>query len=230
MNGAMQTVFVVDDSQEVRTALSRMLAAEGYLVRSFESAERFLEKDDGDTPGCLLLDICMPGMSGLDMQRALSGSSRARPIVFLTGYGDVPKSVDAMRVGAVDFLTKPIDRARLFAALDQALRLDDRERSERAIRGAIEKRLEELTCRERQVMEHVICGRLNKQIAADIGVGVKTVKVHRARMLSKMNVRSVAELVQLAQKVGIAGAVPILARLPQRGTWPENPSRTSASI
>ena len=230
MNSAMQTVFVVDDSEEVRTALSRMLGAGGYLVRSFESAERFLEKDDGDTPGCLLLDICMPGMSGLDMQRALSGSSRARPIVFLTGYGDVPKSVDAMRVGAVDFLTKPIDRTRLFAALDQALRLDDRERSERAIRGAIEKRLEELTCRERQVMEHVIRGRLNKQIAADIGVGVKTVKVHRARMLSKMNVRSVAELVQLAQKVGIAGAVPILARQPQRGSWPKDPSRTNASI
>jgi FixJ family two-component response regulator len=230
MNVAIQTVFVVDDSQEVRTALSRMLGAAGYLVRSFESAERFLENDDGDTPGCLLLDICMPGMSGLDMQRALSGSSRARPIVFLTGYGDVPKSVDAMRVGAVDFLTKPIDRTRLFTALDQALRLDDRERSERAIRGAIEKRLEELTCRERQVMEHVIRGRLNKQIAAEIGIGVKTVKVHRARMLSKMNVRSVAELVHLAQRVGIAGAIPIPARQPQRGSWPKPPSRTSASI
>ena len=136
MSSAMQTVFVVDDSQEVRTALSRMLGAGGYLVRSFESAERFLEKDDGDTPGCLLLDICMPGMSGLDMQRALSGSSRARPIVFLTGYGDVPKSVDAMRVGAVDFLTKPIDRTRLFAALDEALRIDDRDRSERLGPGA----------------------------------------------------------------------------------------------
>ena len=230
MNVAIQTVFVVDDSQEVRTALSRMLGAAGYLVRSFESAERFLENDDGDTPGCLLLDICMPGMSGLDMQRALSGSSRARPIVFLTGYGDVPKSVDAMRVGAVDFLTKPIDRTRLFTALDQALRLDDRERSERAIRGAIEKRLEALTCRERQVMEHVIRGRLNKQIAAEIGIGVKTVKVHRARMLSKMNVRSVAELVHLAQRVGIAGAIPIPARQPQRGSWPKDPSRTSASI
>jgi FixJ family two-component response regulator len=190
MNIAMQTVFIVDDSQEVRTALSRMLGAGGYQVRSFESAERFLEEADSEAPGCLLLDICMPGMNGLDMQRSLAGSTRARPIVFLTGHGDIQSSVHAMKVGAVDFLTKPIEHKRLFAAVDQALRLDDSERRERAIRGIIQKRLEALTPRERQVMEHVIRGRLNKQISADLGIGEKTVKVHRGRVTCKLNVRA----------------------------------------
>jgi FixJ family two-component response regulator len=210
MNIAMQTVFIVDDSQEVRTALSRMLGAGGYQVRSFESAERFLEEADSEAPGCLLLDICMPGMNGLDMQRSLAGSARARPIVFLTGHGDIQSSVHAMKVGAVDFLTKPIEHKRLFAAVDQALRLDDSERRERAIRGIIQKRLEALTPRERQVMEHVIRGRLNKQISADLGIGEKTVKVHRGRVTCKLNVRSVAGLVQLAQRIGILGQAPSL--------------------
>jgi len=203
MDGEARTVFIVDDTREVRTALSRVLGAAGYQVRAFESAERFLEEQDGETPGCLLLDVCMPGMSGLEVQRSLVGSTRGRPIVFLTGHGDIQTSVHAMKEGAVDFLTKPIDDTRLFAAVDQALRLDEEARRERAVRGKIEKRLSALTPRERQVMEHVISGRLNKQIAADLGIGEKTVKVHRARVMSKMEVRSVAELVQLATKVGV---------------------------
>ncbi len=204
MSGSTRTVFIVDDAREVRTALSRVLGAAGYEVRAFESAERFLEDQDGEAPGCLLLDICMPGMSGLDVQRTLAGTKRGRPIVFLTGHGDIQTSVHAMKVGAVDFLTKPIDTTRLFAAVEQALKVDEAARHERGIRRAIEDRLNSLTPRERQVMEQVISGRLNKQIAAQLGIGEKTVKVHRARVMSKMEVRSVAELVQLAAKVGMA--------------------------
>ncbi len=204
MSSAARTVFIVDDAREVRAALSRVLGAAGYEVRAFESAERFLNEQDSEMPGCLLLDICMPGMSGLDVQRALAGSERGRPIVFLTGHGDIQTSVHAMKVGAVDFLTKPIDTTRLFAAVEQALHVDDASRRERGICRAIGARVETLTPRERQVMEQVISGRLNKQIAAQLGIGEKTVKVHRARVMSKMEVRSVAELVQLAAKVGMA--------------------------
>ena len=202
MNAAARTVFVVDDSREVRVALSRVLSAAGYQVQAFESAERFLEQQDREIPGCLLLDVRMPGMSGLDVQRTLGGSAGSRPIVFLTGNGDIDTGVHAMKVGAVDFLTKPVDDARLFAAVDEALRVDSAARNERAIRSKIGERLEALTPRERQVMDQVIRGRLNKLIAVDLGIREKTVKVHRARVMSKMNVRSVAELVQLAARVG----------------------------
>jgi FixJ family two-component response regulator len=203
MNGTTSTVFIVDDAREVRTGLSRLLAAAGYRVRAFESAASFLKEHDAEAPGCLLLDVCMPGLSGLDLQHTLVGSSDARPIVFLTGRGDVQTSVHAMKEGAVDFLTKPVDDTQLFAAVDQALKRDAEQRLERAIRDTIQRRLAMLTPRERQVMAHVIRGRLNKQIAADLGTGEKTVKVHRARVMSKMVARSVAELVQLAARVGV---------------------------
>src|SRR5580692_8174726 len=203
MNGTTSTVFIVDDAREVRTGLSRLLAAAGYRVRAFESAASFLQDHDAEAPGCLLLDVCMPGLSGLELQHSLVGSPGARPIVFLTGRGDIQTSVHAMKEGAVDFLTKPVDDVRLFAAVDQALKRDAEQRLERAIRDTIQKRLAMLTPRERQVMAHVIRGRLNKQIAADLGTGEKTVKVHRARVMSKMVARSVAELVQLAARAGV---------------------------
>jgi RNA polymerase sigma factor (sigma-70 family) len=203
MNGEASTVFIVDDAQEVRKALSRVLVAVGYQVCPFESAERFLAEQDTEAPGCLLLDICMPGLSGIELQRALVGSPNARPIVFLTGKGDIQTSVNAMKEGAVDFLTKPIDNLQLFAAVEQALRRDEEQRLNAAIRRMINERLETLTPRERQVMAQVIRGRLNKQIAAELGTGEKTVKVHRARMMSKMVARSVAELVQLGARVGV---------------------------
>jgi len=206
------TVFIVDDAREVRSGLSRVLCAAGYQARAFESAERFIEDldaQDCDSPACLLLDICMPGMSGLDLQRALVDSARSHPIVFLTGYGDIEKGVHAMKAGAVDFLTKPIDSARLIAAVDEALRLDTAERDERALRNLIRKRLATLTFRERQVMEQVTRGKLNKHIAVQLGIGEKTVKVHRARVMSKMIVDSVPELVQLAARVGIANEIPL---------------------
>ena len=204
MDGEVRTVFIVDDARQVRMALSRLLAAADYQVRAFESAERFLREQDAEAPGCLVLDVCMPGLSGLDLQRLLVEMSCARPIVFLSGRSDIQTSVHAMKAGAVDFLTKPIDDGRLVAAVEQALQRDAEQRRDRAIRNMIQQRLRGLTRRERQVMEHVIRGRLNKQIAEDLGIGEKTVKVHRARVMPKMGARSVAELVQLAARVGIA--------------------------
>jgi FixJ family two-component response regulator len=199
-----QTVFVVDDAREVRISVSRLLNAKGFTVSSFESAEQFLREQDPDAPGCVLLDLVMPGMSGLEAQRALEESGNRRPIVFLTGQGDIQASVHAMKAGAVDFLTKPIDDTRLVVAVEQALRIDDANRRDSAIRGMIRQRLQLLTARERQVMNEVVLGRLNKQIAAKLCVGEKTVKVHRAHVMSKMGVRSVAELVTLAARVDVA--------------------------
>jgi FixJ family two-component response regulator len=203
MNRVTRTVFIVDDAPEVRKSLSRMLAAAGYQVRAFESAEAFLAEREAHAPGCLLLDIGLPGLSGTELQRALAGSPDTLPIVFLTGVGNIQTSVDAMKEGAVDFLTKPIDHVRLFAAVDQAFRRDEEQRVRVEIRRMIHHRIATLTPRERQVMTRVICGRLNKQIAAELGTGEKTVKVHRARVMAKMVARSVPELVQLVARVGV---------------------------
>ena len=196
-------MFIVDDAREIRAALKCMLDVANYQVRAFESAERYLEEQDCEVPGCLLLDIGLPGMSGIDLQRALVGSMDARPIVFLTGQGDIKSSVQAMKLGAVDFLTKPVDEARLFAAVDQAIRLDMAARKDRAICESIQQRLQVLTRRERQVMAGVVRGQLNKQIAANLGAGEKVVKIHRGRVMKKMEVRSVAELVHLALRIGV---------------------------
>jgi FixJ family two-component response regulator len=212
MNRAAGTVFIVDDAPEVRRGLSRVLGAAGYQVHWFESAESYLEVHEArncEELGCLLLDIVLPGMSGLDLQHALADSGRSHPIVFLTGHGNIEMGVHAMKAGAVDFLTKPIDSARLIAAVDEAMRRDAAERDEHALRNMIRQRLATLTIRERQVMEQVTRGKLNKQIAVQLGIGEKTVKVHRARVMSKMTVRSVPELVQLAARVGIANEIPV---------------------
>jgi FixJ family two-component response regulator len=200
---AAQTVFVVDGGEETRAAMILLLGAAGYQVCAFESAERFFEEHDSEVPGCLLLENCMPGMSGLEAQRLLNRSEFTRPIIFLTGHADIQTSVQAMKQGAVDFLTKPIDDVRLFAAVDQALRLDLAARHKRAICRNIEQRLWALTPRQREVMDQIIGGRLNKQIAVDLGIGEKTVKIHRGRVMRKMKVRSVPELVQLAIRVGV---------------------------
>ena len=200
---AAATVFIVDDAPKIRRALSCLLAVGGYEVRAFESAEAFLDEPDCEGPACLLLDLCLPGLSGLDLQRSLIGSAQAHPIIFLTGQGDIQTSVQAMKLGAVDFLTKPIDDTRLFAAIDQAIRLDIEARRDRAICEPIHERLEALSRRERQVMELVIRGRLNREISLDLGICEKTVKVHRKNLLTKMHVRSVAGLVQLVARVGV---------------------------
>jgi FixJ family two-component response regulator len=196
MEKELRTVFIVEDSAEVRNALSRVLTAAGHQVRSFESAERFLSEPDEKVPGCLLLDICMPGLNGIELQRELAASPGARPIVFLTGMGDIQTSVHAMKEGAVDFLTKPVDPGQLLAAIDQALWRDSQQRMQRAIQVTFDQRFNTLTPRERLVMGHVVRGRLNKQIAGLLGCVEKTVKVHRARVMAKMRVRSVADLVR----------------------------------
>jgi FixJ family two-component response regulator len=218
MNGLVPTVFIVDDSREVRSALSRILSAAGYSVRAYESAERFIGERDASTPGCLLLDLCLPGLSGLELQSELQKLGCEWPIVFLTGMGDIQIGVNAMKSGAVDFLTKPIDYVLLFAAVDNALRRDALQRAAGAVKRAIRRRYDTLTPRERQVMAQVIRGRLNKQIAADLGTGEKTVKVHRARVMSKMEARSIAELVQLAGRVGIA-IEPVLCKSSAAFNW-----------
>lgn len=218
MNGNAGTVFIVDDVKDIRTALARLLAAARYRVRLFESAEQFLEDQDSAEPGCLLLDIGLPGLSGIELQRALFGAPDARPIIFLTGTGDIQASVDAMKAGAVDFLTKPIDSRKLFAAIEEALRRDAAQRLERAIHHTIEMRFHQLTRREREVLSRIVRGSLNKQIAWEFGVGEKTIKVHRARIMDKMGVRNVPELVRLAERVGIA-IEPVPSEDEQALTW-----------
>jgi FixJ family two-component response regulator len=205
-------VFIVDDSPEVLKSLSRVISAAEYPVRGFESAERFLAEHHESARGCLLLDICLPGLNGIELQRKLLGCSRTLPIVFLTGMGDIQTSVDAMKGGAVDFLIKPIDSVRLFAAVEEALRRDEEQHQQDVIRSVIRQRLGTLSLREREVMAHVVRGRLNKQIAADLGIGEKTIKVHRSRMMSKMGATSVPELVQLCARVGIRGNPPIILK------------------
>jgi FixJ family two-component response regulator len=203
MTTVTRTVFIVDDAMQVRKSLSRLLTAVGYQVRAFESAESFLGEQYTDVPGCLLLDICLPGLSGIQLQRSLAKSLNTLPIVFLTGKGDIQTSVNAMKEGAVDFLTKPIDSVRLFAAVERAFQRDELQRLRVSVRQMVHQRFDQLTPRERQVMVGVISGRLNKQIAVELGTGEKTVKVHRARVMSKMLARSVPELVQLGARVGV---------------------------
>jgi len=197
-------VFVIDDDAAVRRALLRLLQTAGYDAQGYESPASFLSEVEAHTPGCLLLDMAMPGLSGLDVQRALIGSTADRPIIFLSGQCDMESTICAMRAGAVDFLTKPVSAPRLLAAVASAVRLDCETRGEREIRSQIRDRIDSLTRREAEVFAHVIRGRLNKQIAADLGTVEKTVKVHRARVMQKMRVRTLAELVQLALTAGVA--------------------------
>jgi FixJ family two-component response regulator len=204
MDAIRNTVFMVDDSRAIRASVSRLLEAAGYPVRSFGSAEEYLADSNDDAPGCLLLDVYMPGLTGPELQQALLARGCERPIVFLTGKGTIQSTVQAMRQGAIDFLSKPIDEALLFPALDRAFLQDAESRKRRAIQQAIQRRLDTLTPREREVMTQVVCGRLNKLIAMEIGTGEKTVKVHRARMMSKMAATSVAELVRLGAHVGVS--------------------------
>jgi FixJ family two-component response regulator len=204
MNDTASTVFIVDSSWEFRLALSQRLSVTSHRVRSFESAEQFLAARNTEAPGCILLDILLSGMNGLALQRAVLGMPCEHPIVFLTESSDIRASVDAMKAGAVDFLTKSIDDKRLHAAIEQALQRDAQQCQERQLGIWTRQCFERLTPRERQVMSQVVRGRLNKEIAADIGVGEKTVKVHRARVMGKMRARSVPELVRLGARVGVA--------------------------
>jgi len=201
------TVYVVDDDPEVLKAIERLLQSDGLNVATFPSPRQFLERFDRNAPGCLVLDLAMPGLNGLELQRVLEQQASLLPIVFLTGRGDIPTSVKAMKHGAADFLTKPVDDAELIAAIREALVSDQVLRRAREERESLAKRLATLTERERQVLEQIVAGRLNKQIAAELGTVEKTIKFHRANLMRKMGVRVVADLVKLAERAGV-GSTP----------------------
>jgi len=199
------TIFVVDDDASFRNAISRLIRASGYQAQCYPSAEEFLAASPGASPGCVLLDLRMPGPSGLEVQGALARSEHPLPIIFLTGHGDIPTSVRAVRAGAEDFLTKPVKKDVLFAAIERALARDAQERQQRARRRELRTRFDALTPREREVLVHVLSGQLNKQIAADVDASERTVKAHRANLMAKLQVQSVAELAHLAHEAGISG-------------------------
>ncbi len=201
------TVFVIDDEPSVRKALARLLCSAGYRVEAFASAREFLGRPRYDGPGCLVLDVHMPGQSGLELQEAMVTADNPLPIVFISGKSNIPESVRGMKAGAVDFLQKPFRDTDLLAAIDRSLAKDREARAARAERAEIQKRLQTLTAREREVLAFVVAGLLNKQIAFDLGITEKTVKVHRARVMEKMRAGSVAELVRLAEKADIPPAV-----------------------
>jgi FixJ family two-component response regulator len=203
MTDSVFTVFLVDDDAGVLKALARLLQTRGFEVRPFTSPQAFLADHDASVPGCAVLDVSMPDLDGLALQQAMTAGGSQRPVIFLTGKGDIPTGVRAMRAGAIDFLTKPVNDADLLAAIARAEKEDSEIRSANASLDSINARLAMLTPREREVMTHVIAGRLNKQIAGDLGTVEKTVKVHRGRVMNKLGVRSVADLVRLAEKAGI---------------------------
>jgi len=203
MSEPAPTVYVVDDDPDVMKAIERLLQSIGLNVATFPSPQSFLERYDREAPGCLVLDFALPGLSGLELQRILEQEASLLPIVFLSGRGDIATSVQAMKHGAADFLTKPVDEAELIAAIQEALTRDRALRGARGERQRIAKCLATLTGRERQVLEQIVAGRLNKQIAAELGTAEKTIKFHRANLMRKMGVRVVADLVKLAERAGV---------------------------
>jgi two-component system response regulator FixJ len=199
---AATMVHVVDDDASFLTAVSRLLRAAGYTVRTFSKAEDFLAQLT-DTPGCVIADLRMPGFDGLDLQAALAQHANSLPVIFLTGHGDIPTTVRAMRQGAEDFLTKRAAKEDLLGAVKRALARDARQRAERVRLGELHARFDALTPRERDVLRYVVQGRLNKQIAADLNINERTVKLHRTAITTKLEVRSVAELTRLVQAAGV---------------------------
>jgi FixJ family two-component response regulator len=196
------TVFVIDDDRAVLKAVTRLLRASGYSVEAFDSPLAFLRDHDHETPGCLVLDVAMPELDGLELQERMASIQCACPIVFISGASDIPKSVRAMKSGAVDFLPKPFDDAQLLAAVEVAMEKDRLSREQRLQAQAVHRRLATLTARELEVLEQVIAGKLNKQIASVLGTTEKTIKVHRARVMRKMGASSIVELVRITERAG----------------------------
>ena len=203
MSETAPVVHVVDDDASFLTAISRLLRANGFTVKTYSSAHELLAQRDADTPGCVLADLQMPKMNGLDLQSALAQSTNPLPILFLTGHGDIPSSVRAMRGGAEDFLEKTAPKEELIEAVTRALTRDSREREAREQQRVLRARFDTLTERELEVLSHVVRGRLNKQIAGDLGIHERTVKLHRTAITTKLKVQSVAELTRLTQEAGI---------------------------
>jgi FixJ family two-component response regulator len=200
------TIFVIDDDASVRKSLSRLLRSAGYTMETFASAEEFLGRDHYNGIGCLLLDVQMPGLSGMGLQEELNKADYHMPIIFITGHGDIPMSVEAMKKGAVDFLTKPFQAKELLQVIDKGIEKDTQARAKHDEILDIRRRIDQLTLRENEILGYIITGMLNKQIAFELGIAEKTVKVHRGRIMEKLCVGSVAELVRLAGKAGIKPA------------------------
>jgi len=196
-------VFVVDDDPSVRRSLNRLLKSSGYQAETFATAREFLLRDAHPGPGCLVLDLQLPDLDGLELQQTLAGTAHSLPIIFISGHGDIPASVRAIKNGALDFLPKPIAARDLLPVIDEALERSRREQKDHTEISAIRNRLAQLTPREYEVLCRVVAGKLNKQIAADLGVGEKTVKVHRGRVMEKMGVHTVADLVRTTEKGGV---------------------------
>jgi FixJ family two-component response regulator len=197
------SICIIDDDASVRRSLQRLLLASGYRVETFADAQSYLDRRAGEQCGCIILDVRMPGVDGLELQARLADLEQVAPIVFLTGHGDIPMSVKAVKRGAVDFLTKPVDETVLLAAVDNAVAVFRLRFAEYRNIEAIRERIATLTPRELQVMRCMITGAPNKKIAETLGIAEKTVKVHRARVMSKLDVASIAELLQICQQAGV---------------------------
>ena len=202
MNASHSTVFLLDDEPGMLKALTRLLKAEGFTVQAFTSAKTFLESYRPEILGCLVLDVAMPELNGLELQQHLTRSGFLLPIVFLTGHGDIPMSVQAIKAGAVDFLTKPVKDAALLRAVRAALQRAVEQRDLISEIALLRRRYASLTPRESEVMAHVVAGQLNKQVAGELGIGEHTIKIHRARVMEKMGVESLADLVRAAERLG----------------------------
>ena len=200
-------ILVVDDDVSVREALEGLIGSAGWRVETFASAQEFLARPPADTPGCLVLDVRLPGLSGLDLQKRMAEINLEIPIIFITGQGDVPTSVQAMKAGALEFLTKPLADRDLLDAIQQAVRRDRAARQRQAKIRELHGRYQSLTRREREVMERVVAGLLNKQIAAELGISEVTVKAHRGQVMRKMRADSLADLVTMAETLGIRRAI-----------------------
>ena len=203
-------VIIIDDDPSARRGLTRLLRTAGMSTVSFASAADFLASGKCDRPGCIVLDVRMPEMTGPELQEELAKADYTMPIIFLSAHGDVPITAEAMKKGAVDFLTKPVDRDDLLGAVRAALAIDSENWNQRAERSAVQELVNTLTPREYEILTYVITGMPNKQIAAELGIGLDTVKIHRGRVMQKLDLASVAELVRLCEKSGIAPARPRL--------------------